>query len=116
MNYYVYIGKDNKNNIVYVGTTIQKPEDRFRWHKANGKRLNFEVFKQCISQEEMLNTEYELIQKYHPKLNKITNRKQNFNKKLTKEELNKRKGNEHWCQKCLRRRVNKGYKYCFWCN
>lgn len=116
MNFFVYLGK-NKDSIDYVGTTIQEPEERFRWHKNNGKgHLKFEIYKKCQTKEEMLDLEYELIQKFNPKLNKIKHRKQNFNKKLTDEELKNRIGNKEWCQCCLKRRVNKGYKKCYFCS
>jgi len=39
--YTVYKGLLN-GQLVYIGTTIQKPEDRFRWHRNNGK--NFSTF------------------------------------------------------------------------
>ena len=52
----------------------------------------------------------------NPKFNKIKTRKQNFNKKLTLEILESRKNNSQWCQKCLKRHVNKGYKYCYYCS
>jgi len=35
---------------------------------------------------------------------------------LTQEEIEKRKGNPTWCQVCLKRRVHKGYKTCFFCS
>lgn len=111
----VYVGKDTKGNIVYVGTTIQKPSDRWRWHKHKGKNLNFEMYKVCETSEEMLNLEHELILKFKPKLNKITKRKQNFNAKLTPEQLEARKGDKEWCQCCLKRRVNIGYTKCAYC-
>lgn len=115
--YTVYLGysKTNSNEIVYVGTTTQKPKDRFRWHKYNGKDLRFVVVGQFDNSDNMLKKECELIQKYKPRLNKIKHREQNLNVKLTEKELGKRKGRSEWCQKCLRRRVRKGYTYCFWC-
>ena len=113
--YFIYFGYDEKENLVYIGTTVQNPKDRFRWHKHNGKDLYFEVIKECESANEMLDLEFELIKKHEPKLNKIKTRKQNLNIKLTEEELEKRKGNTEWCQFCLKRRVNKGYKFCSRC-
>lgn len=114
--FYIYKGLDKKNKeLVYIGTTVQVPNDRFRWHKANGKDLIFEVIKICENQTEMLDLEYDLIKKYNPKLNKITHRKQNFNVALTKSEIELRKGNNEWCQKCLTRRVNYGYNFCYYC-
>ena len=111
----VYKGSLN-GQIVYIGTTIQKPSDRFRWHKSNGKRFFFEVIQQFDNETDMLNLEFELIKKLNPKFNKIKNRKQNFNKKLTPEILESRKNDAHWCQKCLKRHVNPGYKYCYYCS
>jgi len=110
----VYKGEKN-GKLVYVGTTVQKPEDRFRWHKYNGKDLNFEVLFQFDTAQEMLDKEFELIKKYNPRLNKITHRKQNYNVYLTVSELESRKSNKEWCQCCLRRRVNKGYSVCYFC-
>lgn len=114
--FYIYKGLDKKTKeLVYIGTTVQVPNDRFRWHKANGKDLIFEVIKICENQTEMLDLEYDLIKKYNPKLNKIIHRKQNFNVALTKSEIELRKGNKEWCQKCLTRRVNSGYNFCYYC-
>ena len=111
----VYKGSLN-GQIVYIGTTIQKPEDRFRWHKSNGKRFFFEVIEQFDNENDMLDFEFELIKKLNPKFNKIKTRKQNFNKKLTPEMLELRKGDSQWCQKCLKRHVSSGYKYCYYCS
>jgi len=101
--------------LVYIGTTVQKPADRFRWHKANGKAFDFEVIKQCDTEDEMLDLEFELIKKHKPKFNKITHRKQNLNVRLTQVTLDARKGDAEWCQSCLKRRVNRGYKVCYYC-
>lgn len=113
--YTVYKGELG-GKLVYIGTTIQKPADRFRWHKANGKDLKFTVLKQFESADEMLDEEFRLINLYKPKMNKIKHRKQNFNVKLTAADLDRRKGNAEWCQVCLRRRVNKGYSSCMRCS
>lgn len=114
--FYVYKGlSKSTGGLLYIGTTIQIPSDRFRWHKANGKNLTFVVVKVCENESEMLDLEHLLIQKYKPRLNKITNRKQNFNKKLTAEALELRVGDSQWCQSCLKRRVNKGYSKCYYC-
>ena len=110
----VYVGKVN-GEIVYVGTTVQMPADRFRWHKSNGKDFSFEVVKQCDTEDEMLDLEFEMIKKLKPKHNKITHRKQNLNKRLDQATLDLRKGNSEWCQCCLKRRVNKGYTNCYYC-
>lgn len=113
--YYVYKGLIG-TRLVYIGTTIQIPADRFRWHKANGKNFIFQVVKICNDENEMLDLEFALITKYKPKYNKITKRKQNFNKKLSDEDKYSRVGNKEWCQCCLTRRVNKGYKICYYCS
>lgn len=112
--YTVYKGELN-GKIVYIGTTIQKPEDRFRWHKHNGKDFNFQVLEQFDNSEDMLNREFELIQQLKPKFNKITKRRQNLNVKLTSVELNKRVGQIGWCQSCLKRRTSPGYSKCMYC-
>jgi hypothetical protein len=36
---------------------------------------------------------------------------QNPNKKVVT-----RKGDSEWCQCCLKRRVSKGYRYCYFCS
>lgn len=114
--YSVYLGKDKgTGKIVYVGTTIQKLEDRWRWHKHNGKDLNFSLFRECKDQEEMLQLEHRLITEFKPALNKITHRKQNLNAKLDQAVVEARKGDKQWCQCCLKRRVNKGYSMCYYC-
>ena len=112
--YTVYKGEVN-NKIVYIGTTIQKPNHRFNWHKSNGKPFKFTVLSQHNTPEEMLNEEFRLIKKHKPKHNKITKRKQNFNVKLTEKELLSRKGDGEWCQSCFKRRTNKGYTKCYYC-
>lgn len=113
--YTVYKG-EKKGKIVYIGTTIQKPSDRFRWHRHNGKDLDFTVLFEFDNETEMLDKEFELIKKHNPRMNKIKHRKQNLNKKLTKEELESRRGNNEWCQSCFKRRVNKGYNHCYYCS
>jgi hypothetical protein len=112
--YTVYYGRLN-GNIVYVGTTIQKPEDRFRWHKHNGKDFQFEVVKTFSTSEEMLDFEFSEIKRLNPSYNKITSRKQNLNSRLTASDLEMRRGSKEWCQSCLKRRVNSGYKKCRFC-
>lgn len=117
--YLVYVGyskKDKeKKNIIYVGTTIQFPLSRWYYHKTHGKDLVFVEYKRFDNQKDMLDLEFELIQKHHPSCNIITSRRQNYNVALTAEELESRKGNPEWCQCCYKRRVNKGYKYCMYC-
>lgn len=108
----VYKGEQN-GKIVYIGTTIQEPAARFRWHKANGKPFQFTVLRQFGSAEEMLAEERRLIELYKPKHNKRL--KQNLNVRLSHEQLEARKGDADWCQCCLRRRVNKGYQSCWYC-
>lgn len=112
--YIVYVGKKN-NKIVYVGTTIRYPISRWFYHKQHGKDFDFEEVFRFNNQDDMLSKEFELIKQYRPIYNKITRRKQNLNVALTKEELENRKGNPEWCQCCFKRRVNKGYTYCFAC-
>ncbi len=101
--------------LVYVGTTVQKPADRFRWHKANGKKFDFEVLEQFDNENDMLDLEFSLIKKHNPKFNKIKHRKQNLNRKLSQTDLDARVGDPRWCQCCLKRRVNKGYVKCYYC-
>ena len=109
----VYKGEED-NLIVYIGTTIQKPSDRFRWHKANGKDFKFTVLYQYTNADEMLDKEFELITLHKPKYNKITDRKQNLNVKLNLEDLKLRKENFEWCQRCLKRRAKANNK-CHYC-
>lgn len=112
--YTVYKGELN-GKLVYIGTTIQKPEDRFHWHKHNGKDFKFEVLEQFDNSEDMLDREFELIQLHKPKFIKITKRRQNLNVKLTPEEVSMRVGLSGWCQSCLKRRTNPGYYKCMYC-
>jgi len=112
--YTVYKGERN-GKLVYIGTTIQDPSARFRWHKANGKDLQFTVLSQFDNADSMLDEEFRLVKQHKPKMNKITHRKQNLNVALTQAELDARKGLKEWCQCCLRRRVNKGYSRCMRC-
>ena len=113
--YTVYKGELN-NTIVYIGTTVQVPKDRFRWHKANGKDFKFTVLFQFDNEMTMLDVEFELIKQYKPKFNKLVHRKQNLNIKLTDDIINSRKGDKCWCQKCLKRRVTMWHTYCYWCS
>lgn len=113
--FYVYKGLSKKGKLLYIGTTIQIPKDGFRWHKHNGKNFNFEIIKICENENEMLDIEYQLIKKYRPQFNKIKDRKQNFNIPLSEEELENRKGKKEWCQCCLKRHVNPGYEFCYFC-
>lgn len=110
--YTVYKGEVG-GKLVYIGTTIQQPSARFRWHKANGKSFKFMVLSQHDTADEMLAEELRLIKLHKPKHNKRL--KQNLNVKLTPEILEGRKGSAEWCQSCLRRRVNKGYLNCYYC-
>lgn len=111
----VYGGFKN-NRLVYIGTTIQDPKERFRWHKYNGKDLDFKILKTFDNTDDMLGVEFMLINLLKPKLNIITNRKQNLNVKLDDDEIKQRVGNDKWCQSCLKRRVNKGYVNCYYCD
>ena len=112
---WVYFGYSKKKNLVYIGTTMQKPSDRFRWHRHNGKNLKFKVFKNCATDSEMFDLELKLILEKKPVLNKKTKRHNN-NKRLTQVELNSRVGDSEWCQCCLKRRVSKGYSKCMYCS
>lgn len=112
--YSVYKGEQD-GFLVYIGTTMQQPKDRFRWHKANGKDLKFTVLFTYKCHKAMLAKEFELIQQFKPVLNKIVHRKQNLNVKLTQAEVQSRVGLVEWCQSCLKRRVNAGYSKCRWC-
>lgn len=113
--YLVYVGYDRQDRVVYVGTTAQYPLSRWFYHKTHGKDLRFVEYARYDNENDMLDKEFELIQQLKPSKNKITKRRQNFNVALSSEELEKRKGDPQWCQCCLRRHVNKGYKYCFYC-
>lgn len=113
--YIVYFGYAN-GKVVYVGTTIQHPYSRWYYHSMHGKPFEFKEEFRFDNEQDMLNKEYEMIQKYHPRHNKIINRKQNLNVELTRQELDSRKGNPEWCQCCLKRRVNRGYRYFYYCS
>ena len=113
--YIVYFGYAN-GKVVYVGTTIQHPYSRWYYHSMHGKPFEFKEEFRFDNEQDMLNKEYEMIQKYHPRHNKIINRKQNLNVELTRQELDSRKGNPEWGQCCLKRRVNRGYRYCYYCS
>jgi hypothetical protein len=113
-SYTVYAGY-KKGVPVYIGTTIQKPEDRFRKHKSEGKRLKISVLFTCPDAETMLQEEFRLIQEHNPPLNKIKHRPQNLTLRLTTEQLQARVGLEEWCQCCLKRRKRPGYKNCSHC-
>ena len=112
MAYRVYLGYSG-DTVEYVGLTSQKPERRFSWHKSNGKRLRFEVV--FVSDCEVAAKEEEdrLILLHLPTLNKrgICLPKSH----LTKQEVETRLSSGKWCQVCLRRHVNRGYKICLWC-
>jgi len=116
----VYVGyginDTNKDKILYVGTTIQYPISRWYYHIIHGNNLIFKEVFRFNNKDQMLEKEFELINKYHPKKNKITDRPQNYNVKLTDEELERRIGNPEWCQSCFKRRVSKGYTICWACS
>lgn len=111
--YSVYMGEQG-GQIVYIGTTIQEPAARFRWHKANGKPFKFTVLQQFDNAEAMLAEEERLILLHKPKHNKRL--KQNLNAKLAPEAVQARVGDKSWCQSCLKRRVSAGYSACRWCS
>lgn len=106
--------KDGK--LVYIGTTIQKPSDRFRWHKHNGKDFAFKIERQFDNADQMLDWEFEMIKKHRPQFNKITHRKQNLNRRLGQTDVESRVGDPQWCQSCLKRRVSRGYATCYYCS
>lgn len=112
---WVYLGYSRNGKLLYVGTTMQKPSDRFRWHRHNGKDLTFKVYKRFESVDEMLDEEVRLISKHNPPLNKKTKR-HNDNRRLNAKDIAKRNGDSCWCQSCLKRRVNKGYSVCYFCS
>lgn len=109
----VYKGLSN-GNIVHIGITTQCPSNRFRTHEKRHLIDEFVIITQFDSTEDVLDLERELILKYKPKYSKRI--KQNDNRKLSKEELQGRKGSSEWCQSCLKRRINKGYHKCKWCS
>lgn len=119
----VYKGLSN-GEIVHIGITTQKPEVRFRTHEKRNLIDEFVIVAEFEEANEAstlnkavdkaLELEKELILKYKPKYSKRI--KQNDNRKLSNETVEGRKNNSEWCQSCLRRRVNKGYKRCKWCS
>ena len=116
--YYGYSRKDSKKNgkVVYIGTTIQHPMSRWFYHSIHQKNLNFVEMFRFDNEYDMLEMEYKKIRELRPAMNKIKNRQQNFNVMLTQDVIELRKGNPEWCQCCLRRHVNKGYRYCYFCS
>lgn len=113
--YWVYFGYSKKGKLLYIGTTMQKPSDRFRWHRHNGKDLKFKVVASFNCADEMLKKEVELISKHNPQMNKKKS-KHNDNRKLNEKDIASRKGDKQWCQCCLKRRVSAGYRKCMWCS
>lgn len=109
----VYKGLQN-GEIVHIGITTQVPSTRFRTHEKRHLIEKFEIIAEFDSTDEALQLEKELILKYKPKYSKRI--KQNDNRKLSKTSIESRKGSSEWCQNCLKRRVNKGYKRCKWCS
>lgn len=108
----VYKGITN-GQIVHIGITTQEPKVRFRTHEKRKLIESFEIIAQFEDVADALRMEEELIIKYKPKYSKRL--KQNDNRKLSSSSVEDRKGSSEWCQKCLKRRVNKGYKNCMWC-
>lgn len=86
---------------------------RFRTHEKRKLIESFEVIAEFEDVADALSLEKELIIKYNPKYSKRL--KQNDNRKLANASVSARKGSKEWCQKCLKRRVNKGYKNYMWC-
>lgn len=100
--------------IVHIGITTQEPKNRFRTHEKRKLIDKFVVIKEFDDVEDALKLEEELILKYRPKYSKRI--KQNDNRKKSHEEIESRKDNSNWCQKCLKRRVSRGYSVCLWCS
>lgn len=113
--HWVYYGMGLAGKVDYVGTTTQKPSDRFRWHRNNGKDLKFMAIKNFENAEEMLDYEQNCILRLKPALNKKEKR-HNDNRKLSEKTLKSREDNDAWCQGCFRRRVSGGYRKCMWCS
>lgn len=109
----VYKGM-NGNEIVHIGITTQDPKVRFRTHEKRKLIERFEVITLFEEVEDALALEKELILKYKPKYSKRI--KQNDNRPKSKAEIEARKGDSTWCQSCLKRRVNKGYRVCCYCS
>lgn len=103
-----------KGEIVHIGITTQDPKVRFRTHEKRKLIESFEVIAEFEDVADALSLERELIEEYNPKYSKRL--KQNDNRKLAAAQVKDRVGNKEWCQKCLKRRVNKGYKICFYCS
>ena len=113
--FYVYKGESLEGKLLYIGTTTQRPADRFRWHKANNKDFVFSVIKICNDADDMLDFEFMLIKAFRPPKNKIMHRRQNLNVKLSEEQLEARRGNPEWCQVCLKRRARGRHSTCKYC-
>lgn len=116
--YFGYSRKDKseKRKVIYVGTTIQHPMSRWFYHSTHNKNLDFEIAFRFDNAQDMLIKEYEEIKRLRPSMNKIKDRQQNLNVELTKEILETRKGDSEWCQCCMKRRVSKCYRYCYFCS
>lgn len=109
----VYKGITN-GEIVHIGITTQDPKVRFRTHEKRKLIERFEVIEKFEDVADALLLERKLIEEYNPKYSKRL--KQNDNRKLAASTVNERVGEKEWCQKCLKRRVNRGYKICFYCS
>ena len=104
----------SKGEIVHIGITTQDPKVRFRTHEKRKLIERFEVIEEFEDVADALLFERKLIEEYNPKYSKRL--KQNDNRKLASTVVNGRVESKDWCQKCLKRRVNKGYKICFYCS
>lgn len=109
----VYKGISN-GEIVHIGITTQDPKVHFRTHEKRKLIERFEVIGEFEDVADALLLERKLIEEYNPKYSKRL--KQNDNRKLAAAQVKGRIGDNEWCQKCLKRRVNKGYKTCFYCS
>ena len=62
--YYGYSRKDKAHEkVIYVGTTIQHPISRWYYHSIHGKDLDFVEAFRYDNENDMLDKEYEMIQK-----------------------------------------------------
>lgn len=104
----------NGDEIVHIGITTQEPNVRFRTHEKRKLIERFEVIAEFDDVNDALDLERELILKHTPKYSKRI--KQNDNRRKSPEEIAARKGDPEWCQSCLKRRVNAGYTYCYYCS
>lgn len=109
--YYGFRSKSGK--VSYVGVTIQRPSEKFSWHKKDGMDLRFHAIKNFNTVEEMLAYQKNCIARLRPEFNLKDGEQED---KLTQGQIRKRKGSDEWCQSCLKRRVGEGKTKCIWCD